>query len=455
MQPPTQTTQRPTVATLLALLLGFGLMQMGNTLQATLLSVRGGSEGFSPAQIGAVGSGFWVGVVIGSLRCGKVIQIVGHIRAFVALGAIASTAPLLHLLLIDPLAWVLTRALTGFCFAGLFIVVESWLNSAATEETRGQILSIYAMTGLLAGIVGQLLLPATDPAGFRAFCIVAIIIAFALVPIALTRASAPAYEGGGARISIRGLYRQSPFGIVAAFLCGVATSAFFTLGPVFAQRRDLDTGGVAVFMASGTLGGFLMAWPLGWLSDRLDRRLVIIGAAVTATASLLTMMALVPDEASRWILYLCAGVLGGDDRADLQRCHGPCERRRRRGRVCSRLRRPPDHAGPRRGGWTLTWRACHVGVATRPVIYAHCNADRHRCIWGIPADTESSSARDAQRSFRSRAPYPSRDRARVGTFESRLALTNTQAVAAASMADLRHFTHWLNSNKGTKSLTGP
>ena len=311
MQPPTQPTQRPTVATLLALLLGFGLMQMGNTLQATLLSVRGGSEGFSPAQIGAVGSGFWVGVVIGSLRCGKVIQIVGHIRAFVALGAIASTAPLLHLLLIDPLAWVLTRALTGFCFAGLFIVVESWLNSAATEETRGQILSIYAMTGLLAGIVGQLLLPATDPAGFRAFCIVAIIIAFALVPIALTRASAPAYEGGGARISIRGLYRQSPFGIVAAFLCGVATSAFFTLGPVFAQRRDLDTGGVAVFMASGTLGGFLMAWPLGWLSDRLDRRLVIIGAAVTATASLLTMMALVPDEASRWILYLCAGVLGG------------------------------------------------------------------------------------------------------------------------------------------------
>jgi MFS family permease len=306
-----QTTQRATIPTLLALLLGFGLMQMGNTLQATLLSVRGGIENFSPAQIGAVDAGFWVGVVVGSLRCGKLIQSVGHIRAFVALGAIASTAPLLHLLLMDPIAWVVARALTGFCFAGLFIIVESWLNSAATDETRGQILSIYAMTGLLAGIVGQLLLPVSDPAGFRAFCIVAIIIAFALVPIALTRASAPAYEGEGARINIRQLYRQSPFGIVAAFLCGVATSAFFTLGPVFAQRRDLDTGGVAAFMASGTLGGFLMAWPLGWLSDRLDRRLVIIGAAATATASLLTMMALVPDEASRWILYLCAGIFGG------------------------------------------------------------------------------------------------------------------------------------------------
>ena len=306
-----QTTQRATSPTLLALLLGFGLMQMGNTLQGTLLSVRGGIEGFSPAQIGAVGAGFWVGVVIGSLRCGKLIQSVGHIRAFVALGAIASTAPLLHLLVMDPIAWVVARALTGFCFAGLFIVVESWLNSAATDETRGQILSVYAMTGLLAGIVGQLLLPATDPAGFRPFCIIAIIIAFALVPIALTRAVAPTQDEEGARISIRGLYRQSPFGLVAAFMCGVTTSAFFTLGPIFAQRRGLDTGGVAAFMASGTLGGFLMAWPLGWLSDRLDRRLVIIGAAVTAAVTLVIMMALVPDEASRWILYLCAGIFGG------------------------------------------------------------------------------------------------------------------------------------------------
>src|SRR5580700_8104263 len=306
-----QTTQRATSPTLLALLLGFGLMQMGNTLQGTLLSVRGGIEGFSPAQIGAVGAGFWVGVVIGSLRCGKLIQSVGHIRAFLALGAIASTAPLLHLLVMDPIAWVVVRALTGFCFAGLFIVVESWLNSAATDETRGQIMSVYAMTGLLAGIVGQLLLPTTDPAGFRPFCIVAIIVAFALVPIALTRAMAPTHDGGGARISIRGLYRQSPFGLVAAFMCGVTTSAFFTLGPILAQRRGLDTGGVAAFMASGTLGGFLMAWPLGWLSDRLDRRLVIIGAAVTATATLLIMMAFVPDEASRWMLYLCAGIFGG------------------------------------------------------------------------------------------------------------------------------------------------
>src|SRR5580704_8310759 len=306
-----QTQQRATLPTLLALLFGFGLMQMGNTLQGTLLTVRGTIDGFSPAQIGAVGAGFWVGIVIGSLRCGKLIQSVGHIRAFVALGAVASTAPLLHLLLIDPIAWVAARALTGFCFAGLFIVVESWLNGVATDETRGQILSVYAMTGLMAGILGQLLLPVTDSNGFKPFCVVAIIIALALVPIALTRAEAPSHTSASVRISLTGLYRQSPLGLVAAFLCGVTTSAFFTLGPIFAQQRGLDTGGVAVFMACGTLGGFLLTWPLGWLSDRLDRRLAIIGAAITAALTLLVLVAVVPKHAPPWIVYLCVALFGG------------------------------------------------------------------------------------------------------------------------------------------------
>ncbi len=298
-------------ANLASLLLGFGLMQMGNTLQGTLLSVRGAIEDFSPAQIGAVGAGFWVGIVIGSLQCGKLIRSVGHIRAFVALGATASTAPLLHLLLPHPIAWIVVRALTGFCFAGVFIVVESWLNSAATDENRGQILSIYAMTGLFAGIVGQLLLTASDPSGFRPFCVVAIIIALALVPIAITRAVAPTQDGEGARVNLKRLYQQSPFGLVAASLSGVTTSAFFTLGPIFAERRGLNTAGIAAFMASGTLGGFLMAYPAGWLSDRTDRRLVIIGAGVTASAVLMIMMSIVPNDASRWILYVCAAVFGG------------------------------------------------------------------------------------------------------------------------------------------------
>src|SRR5260221_8401844 len=162
-----QGVERVTVSTLFALLLGYGIMQMGNTFQGTLLSIRGGIEGFSPAQIGGVGSGFWAGIVIGSLRCGKVIAGVGRIRAFVALGAIASTAPLVHLLVLEPISWIVARALTGFCFSGPFIVVESLLNTSATEQNRGKILNIFRMTGLHARIVRQLLFPTTNPNEFK------------------------------------------------------------------------------------------------------------------------------------------------------------------------------------------------------------------------------------------------------------------------------------------------
>jgi len=313
------------VTTLLGLLLGFGLMQMGNTLQGTLLSVRGGIESFSPTQIGAVGAGFWVGIVIGSLRAGKLVQAVGHIRVFLALGAIASTAPLLHLLIINPIAWVAARALTGFCFAGLFIVVESWLNSAATDQTRGQILSVYAMTGLVGGIAGQLLLPATDLAGFRPFCIVAIIIAFASVPIALIKAVAPAHEGGGVRINLKGLYKAVALRTRGRLLVRGDHKCVLRLGP------DLCATKRSRYRRSCLVHGERYPWRVldglasRRLSDRLHRPRVIIGAAITATASLFTMMALVPDEPSRWILYLCAAIFGGTIVPSLQRGNGPCE----------------------------------------------------------------------------------------------------------------------------------
>ncbi len=199
--------------------------------------------------------------------------------------------------------------LTGVCFAGSFIVVESWLNAAATVDMRGQILSIYGMTGLMAGVGGQLLLSATDAAGFEPFCVGTIILAFALVPTALTRATTPTHANGGARIGLRGL-RQSSFGVVAALLSGVTTGAFFTLGPVFAHQRGLDIGEIAIFMASGTFGGFVTALPFGWLSDRFDRRLIIIGAAVAAATTLLAMITLVPLGAAPWLLYLCVALFG-------------------------------------------------------------------------------------------------------------------------------------------------
>jgi MFS family permease len=302
---------RATLPTLFALLLGYALMQVGNTLQGTLLSVRGSIEQFTPTEIGAVGSAFWGGIVIGSLYAGRVIQQVGHTRAFAALAAVAASTALFHLLVISPAVWIAARALTGFCFAGLFIVVESWLNASVTAQTRGQVLSVYGMTGLIAGIGGQMLLPAGDPYGYRLFCFVAILISLALVPTALSRATAPAHAVSDTKINLMKLYRQSPFGVVAAVLCGVTTSSFFALGPIWAQERGLNTAEIAIFMACGTLGGFATTYPLGWLSDRMDRRHVIIGASGMAAAILLALIHFVSPSVPVWLIFLYVAIFGG------------------------------------------------------------------------------------------------------------------------------------------------
>jgi MFS family permease len=302
---------RATLPTLFALLLGYALMQIGNTLQGTLLSVRGSIEQFTPTEIGAVGAAFWVGIVLGSLWAGRVIRQVGHTRTFAALAAVAASAALLHLLVIDPAVWVAARAVTGFCFAGLFVVVESWLNASATAQTRGQILSLYSMTGLVAGIGGQMLLPSGDPHGFRLFCFVAILISLALVPTALSRATAPAHAVSDTKISLAQLYRQSPFGVMAAVLCGITTSSFFALGPVWAQERGLNTTEIAIFMACATLGGFVTTWPLGWLSDRMDRRHVIMGTAAMAASILLALIHFVPLTVPVWLLFIYVAIFGG------------------------------------------------------------------------------------------------------------------------------------------------
>jgi MFS family permease len=302
---------RTTLSTLFALLFDYALMQVGNTLQGTLLSVRGSIEQFTPTEIGAVAAAFWVGIVLGSLWAGRVIHQVGHTRAFSALAAVAASTALLHLLVISPAVWIAARAVTGFCFAGLFIVVESWLNASATAQTRGQVLSLYSMTGLVAGIGGQMLLPAGDPHGYRLFCFVAILISLALVPTALSRATAPAHAVSDTRIDLMQLYRQSPFGVVAAVLCGITTSSFFALGPIWAQERGLNTTEIAIFMACGTLGGFITTYPLGWLSDRMDRRHVIMGTAAMAASILLVLIHSVPLTVPAWLLFIYVAIFGG------------------------------------------------------------------------------------------------------------------------------------------------
>jgi MFS family permease len=300
-----------TLLTVGALLFGYALLQMGNTLQATLLSIRGGLEEFSPTIIGLVSAAFWVGLVFGSLRAGRLIVNVGHTRTFAALASIASAVALLHLMVVDPLWWILFRALTGFCFAGLFVAVESWLNAAATPDIRGRLLSIYGMAGLGAGIGGQMLLPVAEPAGFMLFCLISVIISLALVPVALSRAAAPGGEVPQATINLPRLYRQSPFGVVAAVLCGVSSGAFFGMGPLVAQQLGFDDVGIALFMAIGTLGGFVLTWPLGWASDRLDRRMLVVGIAVLTGCALLASTTLDGQPLTPLVSYGLMFLFGG------------------------------------------------------------------------------------------------------------------------------------------------
>ncbi|UFN51148.1 MFS transporter [Roseomonas sp. OT10] len=298
----------PVVAALLA---GFGLLQMGNTLQGTLLAVRGGMEGFPTTVIGLIGGGFFAGMMAGSLVAGRMIRAVGQTRSFAALASLASMVPLIHLLWRDPAAWVIARALTGFCFAGLFMAVESWLNGVAANEVRGRILSVYGMTGLAAGVVGQLLLPVADPGGYTLFCLVSILLTAAVVPVALSQAQAPAVPPAETHANLFRLYAQSPFGLVSALLCGASTGAFFSLGPVFAQGSGLSSSGVAVFMAAGATGAALMTWPLGHLSDRVDRRTLVVAIALVAAGVLSAMVLLTPGGVDSWVLYALVFVFGG------------------------------------------------------------------------------------------------------------------------------------------------
>lgn len=281
---------KQTSATLLALsslLIGFALLQMGNALQGTLLAVRADIEGFSATSTGLVMSGYFAGMCIGSFLAGKLIEQAGHIRVFAALASVGSGAALIHLLWIDPIAWILVRTLTGFCFAGLIIVVESWLNAASTPETRGRTLSLYSIVSMAAGIVGQLLFTIAEPGKFTLFVVVSILMSFALVPISLSRVSAPVDQGDQEGPSIRRLWEFSPFGAVAMLLLGATFGAFYGLVPIYAQRIGLDQSQIAYLMAAFILGGVALQYPSGSLSDRIDRRLIVVAQSGLAAALLL------------------------------------------------------------------------------------------------------------------------------------------------------------------------
>jgi MFS family permease len=270
-----------------ALLLSVVFLLMGNGLQGTLLPVRAQLELFSTTDIGILGSFYFSGFAAGCYFGPYVVRRVGHIRAFAAMVSLASTVALVHALVLMPALWWPIRAITGFCFAVLYMVIESWLNEKSTNETRGLVFSVYTIINLVVLTIGQMMMTLADPRSFPLFAIASILVSLAALPVALTTAPAPA-PIASVKIRIGYLYRSSPVGFVGSLVVGLANGSFWSLAPVFAQSSSAlgGTSGVAVFMSVAVIAGALGQWPFGRLSDRIDRRKVIViiclGSAVMA-----------------------------------------------------------------------------------------------------------------------------------------------------------------------------
>ena len=291
-----------------ALLLGFGILLLGDGLQGTLLAVRADLEGFSTTLTGLIMSTFYLGFLLGSILTPRLTIKVGHIRVFAAFAALSSAAILLHALFVTVPVWMAMRLLSGFCFAGLYIVAESWLNDRASNETRGKLLSLYMVVTYIGVGAGQLLLNLADPVGYPLFILTSVLISIAVVPLLLSAGSPPTFQDS-VRISLIQLYRLTPLGIVSMFAVGLVTATFFALGPVYAQRLGLDIKDISYFMAAAVLGTVLLQGPIGVLSDRFDRRKIL--TVVTILTALAALLCIPAARQSTSALFFAIALFGG------------------------------------------------------------------------------------------------------------------------------------------------
>ncbi|MBS3847263.1 MFS transporter [Devosia sp. J2-20] len=283
-----------------AILFSVALLIMGNGLQVMLLPIRGGIEGFSSFEVGMLGSGYFFGFVLGCAFSPLLIIRAGHIRTFAALVAIASAAALGYPVAVDPIVWVLLRMITGFCLSGLYLVVESWLNDQATNETRGTLISTYVTVNFTVITLGQMMVTLFKPDSFVLFSIASVLVSLAAVPIVMTRSTQPP-PITIVRFRPKRMFRLSPTGTVSIFLIGVATGSFWSLGPTYANAASGSITDAALFMSAAVLGGALLQWPAGKISDHVDRRLVMIGLAL-ASLMVGVVILVVPHVTWLWLV---------------------------------------------------------------------------------------------------------------------------------------------------------
>ncbi|MEM7043955.1 MAG: MFS transporter [Pseudomonadota bacterium] len=269
---------------LLPLLISAGILLGANGLIGTLIAVRASLEGFPEAAIGLMGTAYFAGFFGGSLLTPKLIARAGHVRVFAALAALSAIAALGFVLALNIPAWIAFRVLTGFAFSGLSMVVESWLNERAASADRGRVLSLYRIVDLGAVTGSQFLLPVFGPGGFEIFAVAAILFAAALIPISLSKATSPP-PPAITRLQPLWVWRLSPVAAAGCITLGLTNGAFRTVGPLYAGSMGLSVDQVALFMSLGIAGGALLQYPFGWLSDRTDRRFILLLATAGAAAS--------------------------------------------------------------------------------------------------------------------------------------------------------------------------
>ncbi|TDQ77689.1 putative MFS family arabinose efflux permease [Dongia mobilis] len=293
-----------------SLLFGAGLLILGNGLIGILLPIRMGVENVSADLSGIVMSAFYFGFMVGSVAGQPIIRRVGHIRAFAAFAALATAVSMAHALVFDVTVWAILRAISGFCMAALYATIESWLNVKSSNDHRGQVLSIYLVTSYLASLLGQLLVNTYEIEGLGLFCLGGLMMSLSLVPVVLTRVAGPEI-GAVKRLGLRVLYKASPLGVVATWGAGMLSGAFYALAAIYADSLDLSVFEISLFISVPIFGGLVLQWPIGRLSDRYDRRTVLLGVLVVCVVSSVVLSFFGYTGAELTTLLVAAVFLGG------------------------------------------------------------------------------------------------------------------------------------------------
>jgi len=288
-----------------ALFTGYFILMIAHGFQGNLLGVRSVMEDFNFLATGTIMSGYFVGYFIGANSVPKLVGKVGHIRVFAAFASMASLSILIHAVFVNPIVWTCARFITGFSIVSIFIVMESWLNDRANNRTRGQLLSIYMFITLIGISIGTLLLNFSSPEKYEPFILVSLMLSLALIPILLTKRKAPKFKKLG-YIDIKGLYKTSPLATLSMFCTGVIHSALFSLGAVYAASMNFSIFEISLLLFLVTIFGGVFQWPIGYYSDKSDRRVIIIFC--TFLSAIFCLLAIFASGTSLQNMYLATSV---------------------------------------------------------------------------------------------------------------------------------------------------